>query len=61
MAGDTKEPVDMARHRASAPDRGGRGRLLIRLDRHVPETIDEPAPAVTEQLELFEVTENLAR
>jgi O-antigen ligase len=31
MAADTKGPVDMTRHRASAPDRGGRGRLLLRL------------------------------
>jgi ATP-dependent helicase/nuclease subunit A len=38
-------------------ERGG-ARLLIRLDRHVPETVEEPAPAVIEQLELFEVTEN---
>src|ERR1700687_4149280 len=32
MAADTKGPVDMARHRASAPARGGRGPLLIRLE-----------------------------
>jgi ATP-dependent helicase/nuclease subunit A len=38
-------------------ERGG-ARLLIRLDRHVPEIVEEPAPAVIEQLELFEVTEN---
>jgi ATP-dependent helicase/nuclease subunit A len=38
-------------------ERGG-ARLLIRLDRHAPETTEEPAPAVIEQLELFEVIEN---
>jgi len=38
-------------------ERGG-ARLLIRLDRHAPATIEEPAPAVIEQLELFAVTEN---
>jgi ATP-dependent exoDNAse (exonuclease V) beta subunit len=37
--------------------RGG-ARLLIRLDRHSPEAAVEPPPAVVEQLELFEVTEN---
>jgi hypothetical protein len=31
MAADTKGPVDMALQRASAPDRGGSGRLLLRL------------------------------
>ena len=38
-------------------ERGG-ARLLIRLDRHSPEAAVEPPPAVVEQLELFEVTEN---
>jgi ATP-dependent helicase/nuclease subunit A len=38
-------------------ERGG-ARLLIRLDRHAPEAAVEPPPAVVEQLELFEVTEN---
>jgi ATP-dependent helicase/nuclease subunit A len=38
-------------------ERGG-ARLLIRLDRHVPEPTVEPAPVVIEQLELFELTEN---
>jgi ATP-dependent helicase/nuclease subunit A len=37
-------------------ERGG-ARLLIRLDRHAPETT-EPPPATAEQLELFEVTSN---
>jgi ATP-dependent helicase/nuclease subunit A len=38
-------------------ERGG-ARLLIRLDRHSPEAAVAPPPAVVEQLELFEVTEN---
>ncbi len=38
-------------------ERGG-ARLLIRLDRHSPEPEVEPAPAESEQLELFEVSEN---
>ncbi len=38
-------------------ERGG-ARLLIRLDRHSPEAAVEPLPALVEQLELFEVTEN---
>jgi ATP-dependent helicase/nuclease subunit A len=47
LAGDA--PVEI--------ERGG-ARLLIRLDRHVPEPVVETAPVVIEQLELFEVTEN---
>ncbi len=38
-------------------ERGG-ARLLIRLDRHSTEGAVEPPPAVIEQLELFQVTEN---